>query len=291
MNRLFGISLFIIVSFSLGSCNIINPDEPIPTFIKIDSFNVLSVAPATHGSVSENISDAWVYVNSENIGNFQLPATVPVILEEGTDSADISIYAGIKVDGFSFNRRRYIFFEPYKTRLAYLQGQTQNWTPEVTYRTTNNYELLEDFESGNAFEASANTDTSITRTTDPAYLFEGTNSGLVYLDATHKSSNSVTTQSFILPSGNVKQSFMELDYKNDVPFTIEVQLSFPNSPTLIFELLSLNSRTDWNKVYINLTDLANGYPGRSINFIIRTSLPVSQNTGFVSIDNLKIITQ
>lgn len=289
MKKLLGLSLFSIVMLFVGSCNIINPDEPIPTYIRIDSFSVNSVDPSTHGSVSENISDAWVYVNNQNIGNFQLPAMVPVILEEGTDSADLSIFGGIKVNGFSFNRRRYIFYQPYSGRLAYKPGETQNLIPEIQYRSSNKYPLIEDFESGNAFVASSNTDTSITRTTDAQYLFEGANSGLIYLDALNKSSSSVTSQSFVLPSD--KESFIEIDYKGDLPLTIDVQLSATNSPTIIFELLSLNARSDWNKIYINLTDIGTGYPGAKVNFILRTALPVSQNTGFVAIDNLKVLTQ
>lgn len=289
MKRLLGLSLFSILMLFYGSCNIINPDEPIPTFIQIDSFNLRSVDPAKHGSISDNITDAWVYINGSNVGNFQLPATVPFILEEGADSADVSIYGGIKVNGFSSSRRRYIFYEPYSGRVASQPGKTENITPPIQYRSTNNYELIEGFETGNSFVATDNSDTSITKTTDPLYIKDGSNAGLIYLDGVNKSSSSVTVQNFSLPSD--RESFMELDYKGDLPFTIDAQVSFPGTPTIIFEVLSLNIREDWNKVYITLTDIGTTLPGRNVNFIIKTSLPVSQNTGFVAIDNLKIITQ
>ena len=289
MKKLIGVLLSFIVCLAIGSCNIINPDEPIPTFLQIDSVNVLSVAPGTHGSVSENISDVWVYVNNTNVGNFELPASVPFILEDGADSASLTIFAGIKVNGFSFNRRRYIFYEPYRAQIAKQEGKTINLTPVVEYRTTNNYELIEDFETGNSFVKSSGADTSIVRTSDPNYVFEGASSGLIRLGGTVKTANSVTVQSFQLPKD--KESFLELDYKCDLPFTIEMQLTSPNNPVIISELLSLKERANWNKIYISLTDIATQPSISSINFIIKSNLPVDKKTGFVAIDNFKIISQ
>ncbi len=279
-----GILLFVL---ALSSCNIINPDEQIPTYVKIDSITVASLDPVAHGSVSSNITDVWVYVNNSNIGNFELPAEIPILLD--IDSANVSFYAGIKVDGQSFLRRRYIFYTPYSGLIKRLPGKIQSISPRVEYRPSNVYHLIVDFENGNSFVSYSTTDTSIARMNIPPYVYEGAFSGLIALSGAKRTSQSITTQTFKLPSN--RESFVELDYKNDIPFTIEVQLSAPNAPVVVTELLSINTRMDWNKIYINLTNIAVNYPNSNISLIFKTALSPSQNEGFVAIDNVKIISQ
>lgn len=282
---LFGLLIFG-TFLSFYGCNIINPDEPIPTYIQIDSFDLVSTDPSTHGSVSENITDAWVYVDNHNVGNFELPATVPVLLEN--DSAELVVFAGIKSNGQSFFRRRYIFYEPYTQRIG-ITAATQNITPQIQYRSGLNFRMIEDFESGNSFLPYLAPDTSIERTSDPAYVFEGNTGGLIWLTNTERDARSITAQDFTLPTD--RETFLEMDYKSDVIFTVEVQIVTPASTVIVADLLSINAKENWNKIYINLTELATTYSGSKINFIIKTSLFPGQTSGFVALDNFKILSQ
>ncbi len=284
---LFG-ALILMTGFSFYSCNIINPDEPIPSYIKIDSFSIASTNPAYHGSVSDNITDAWVYVNSFNVGNFQLPATIPVLFEEGADSADIVIFGGIKNNGRSLSRRRYPFYVPYTGQLV-KSTQTQNIVPVIQYRDSLNFLLKEDFETGNSFVPYNSPDTSMARTSLAPYLFEGSSSGLIYFDGIHRDAQVITVQQFQF-SQNL-ESYLEVDYKCDIPFTLELQLVTPSSAVIVVDYLSVKASDDWNKIYINLTDIATNYFGSKVNFIIKAGLTPGQKSGFVAIDNFKIISQ
>ncbi len=274
--------------WNFSGCNIINPDEPIPYYITIDSFDVQSTNPGYHGSVSENISDAWVYVNNFNVGNFQLPATIPIVLED--DSASVSVFGGIKNNGQSASRRRYPFYEPYGVQLGQ-SNTTQHIIPKIKYRDSMDFKLVEDFETGNSFVpyTTASPDTGLDRTNDPAYLFEGANSGLIFLDGIRRDSRVITVQNFQFNQG--KEAYMELDYKCDIPFTVQIQLVTSASSVIVLDLLSIKARTDWNKIYINLTEIGNTYLGSTVNFMLRTNLTPGQTSGYVSIDNLKIISQ
>ena len=66
------ISLFALIFMS--SCELYNPAEPTPAYIHIDKF-ILNTAYLTEGSNSHKITDAWVYIDDQLLGCFELPAT------------------------------------------------------------------------------------------------------------------------------------------------------------------------------------------------------------------------
>ena len=113
----FIINLFFVLLI-YSSCNK-NLEAEIPSYIEIEEFNYLnngsSVIPHTDGYdnyQSTNISDVWVSMNGQTIGVFEMPCTIP-ILSDGNHSFDL--YPGIKVNGISGSREKYIFYEKYTT--------------------------------------------------------------------------------------------------------------------------------------------------------------------------------
>ena len=68
---------------SFSGCEIINPKEDTPSYLKINSIplNTRKSASETYGSNSNNIVDAWVFANGKLIGSFELPATIPILAE------------------------------------------------------------------------------------------------------------------------------------------------------------------------------------------------------------------
>ncbi len=279
-----GLILFVIWNFS--SCNIINPDEPLPSYITIDSFDLISTDMNYHGSVSTNIKDVWVNINTRNIGVFQLPATIPVLMEG--DSVDVTFFAGIEPNGQALQRRRYIFYEPYSQKIK-RSTTTQKISPKIQYRDGLNFLLNENFENGNSFIPYTNPDTGLDRSNLAPYVFEGAFSGLIFLDGTNRGSRVITTQSFEIPKN--QETFLEMDYKSDVEFAVEVQVVTNTSSVVVSTLLNIRARSEWNKIYINLTEIGTLYPGNKVNFILKTALSPNQTTGFVAVDNIKVVTQ
>ena len=90
----------------LASCNIINPSESEPAYLTIN--NITLQANSSEGGNTHNIKDAWVYVNSQLVGIYQMPATFPV-LEEGEQV--VEVFAGIKVNGITDYPDAYTFYE------------------------------------------------------------------------------------------------------------------------------------------------------------------------------------
>src|SRR3989337_3990814 len=84
-----------------------NKEEPIPSYIHIDAIN-LSTNYTIEGSSSNKILNAWIYIDDQSVGAFELPCTVPVL---AVGSHEIKIQAGIKENGIDATRIYYPFYE------------------------------------------------------------------------------------------------------------------------------------------------------------------------------------
>ena len=60
MHKLLYSALFICLSFS--ACNIINPKEQVPTYLRLDPFVFSNPDSSFTGSTTYSIPSAWVYV-------------------------------------------------------------------------------------------------------------------------------------------------------------------------------------------------------------------------------------
>ena len=56
----------------MQTCNLINPAEPTPALIQIDN-NQSTTNLTTQGSASHKIVDAWVYVDNQALGAYEMP--------------------------------------------------------------------------------------------------------------------------------------------------------------------------------------------------------------------------
>ena len=92
-------SIFILLL--LSSCELINPEEDTPAFIKIDNFDYTDVGTA-------KIVDAGVYIDNDLQGIYPIPNTIPV-LKQGNHS--VYIAPGIKENGISASRTNYPFYQ------------------------------------------------------------------------------------------------------------------------------------------------------------------------------------
>ena len=94
----------VLLASSYSSCDLINPDEQIPSFLRIDS---ISMATGNgEGNPDHNIVDAWVYENEKLLGIFELPAVIPILVD---GEANIRIRGGIKLNGQVGTRIPYLF--------------------------------------------------------------------------------------------------------------------------------------------------------------------------------------
>ncbi len=287
MKKLYPVILMCAIGLLSQSCNIINPKEEIPTYIFIDSIKLSNVAPSVHGSPSERIKDAWVYLDNNLIGAYELPAKVPLILLK--DSNEVSIRAGVWDNGISGTRVQYPYYLISNNLVPASPGNTIPLDVTTKYNENVSFHLIEDFEQGNSFIKFLNADTTLLRTGTLATDLRGANIAKMELNRTAGAigGQSITSQSVNIPS--TLQSYIEIDYRCNVPFTIAAQITGINAPVITGDIIGLRERADWNKVYINLTEYGVNNAGRDFNFMIKASLPDGQNEGFVEIDNFKVL--
>lgn len=270
--------LIFTVIFSSWGCNIINPQEQIPTYIHIDSFKF-------EGGRLHDIKCVTVYYNGDEIGTFDLPATVPVITS-GT-SGKLQLAPGILVNGRNERPIAYPFYKNHLSTLTSQAGKVVTIVPETGYFDSVKFYTISDFESGITKFSKWGGTTYIQTTSADSLKYEGTGSGIVILPSSADSSIDSTTTAFAIKAGI---AFIEFDYKTTTPFAVGLQATLANvistSPTFLAGILP-NDR--WQKFYLNATGFTSQYPADAYNMYIKAALQ-GQTNGRLLIDNIKLVT-
>ncbi len=288
----FVLSVFCVAIFS--SCEIYNPAEPIPAYIHIDKITLAknysgfpNSSTGDEGSLSNKITDAWVYIDEQLIGCFELPVTFPVLYE---GSHQIRIRAGIKVNGIAATRAPYPFYNDYNQTIYLGKGSKLNLTPSVTYNSSTHFAIMENFELvGNNMVKTIYSDTTLQTLTYPdPNVFEGNKSGIAYLGASGHKFECISVDSFLLPKGGASV-FLELNYKSNYSFIIGVK-AIGSVSTSQFAALSFNPSTTWNKGYVNLTPTITGaYTANSYKITIGMINNINSDSLVLLLDNIKLV--
>lgn len=269
---------------SVNSCDFINPEEPVPSYIHIDKFTLTTTSE--QGSSSSKITDAWVYVDDQLIGAFELPATFPV-LQEGIHN--VKIKPGIKVNGIAATRAIYPFYTYYSSDVTLIKDSAITINPTITYNASTVFEWKEAFEDGGiSIEKTMFSDTIMEKTSDVNALFEGNYSGVVHLDENHILYEGNSINNFDLPGGDTPV-FLEMNYKTNCEIYVGLYANSSTQSTP-FGILYLNKTDTWNKIYINLKTAVNsntGATGFQVFFHIEKSSDASSGT--ILFDNIKLI--
>ncbi len=272
---------------ALSSCELINPDEGIPSYIQIDTIT-LSTDYAAEGSASHKITDAWVYVDDELVGAYELPATIPV-LKSG--SHKITINAGIKMNGIAATRIPYPFYESYEVTTDLFPDSAISLEPNVNYYSSTTFAWKEDFESpGYTLEITSISDTILNRVSGTADVFEGNSSGLFsMLNPPHILFECKTINEYALPKGGTPV-FLELNYKCNNTFRIGIFANEAGLSTQVPQTILINKSENWNKIYVNLTNEVSLFVN-AINYNIYFGvIPDEGNPEpIVYVDNIKLI--
>ena len=209
------------------------------------------------GAASHKITDAWLYIDDDIQGCYELPATIPV-LERGNHR--VTIIPGIKLNGISKTRTINPFYTPYIIENYKLEEKViDTILPSTTYYPIDESSIVfrfkEDFERQVSLEETADSDTTITRTERDAP--ENWNdlennshySGYVWLgDSTNYFC--IASEEFRDLPNQGNSIFLEIDYKCDEVF--EVGLFAKISSVESIPLVYVNPSPTWNKIYINL---------------------------------------
>jgi hypothetical protein len=275
----------------LSACKKWDKPEQIPSYISIEKID-LSVT-ATQGTASHAIVDAWVYVDEQPVGVFDLPCTVP-ILAEGYHQ--IAIYPGIKNDGLVESRTKYVLMTEYLNNSIDLKrGQIISMTgvnqPVVTYDGPTEIDIWEENFDDVAidFNADPNSDVGVTFVNDSTIAFEGTGMGKIDMPSGYNFCRVITAQSFVLPLGG-KAVYVELNYNTNNTMAIGIQANQSGELTSLDNTVLNATNGLWKKVYINLTEITSQQVNAdSFKFIITVNKDDSGIAVVNYIDNFKVV--
>lgn len=272
------------IIFFLAGCQKDNSNESIPSYIHIDKIDVIDNANINEGSLSSNITDAWIYVDNELIGAFELPATVPVL---AAGEVNIKIKAGVKMNGISTTRIPYPFYKEYSTKVNLAREQITTITPRVKYLDNIVIPWREDFEDPSlSIDNGSKSDTIILL--EEEMPFEGSHSGRVVLEGDKLFFEMTSDTTYALPQTG-DAIFLELDFKTNSTITTGMYI---NAGTLVQQnaIVMLNPTEEWKKIYINLTKtVLNTINPRNFRIFFGILRSENSETTEAYFDNIKLI--
>lgn len=261
---------------------------PIPAWIEIDSMT-LSTIYADQGSANSRFTDAWLYVNSNLVGGFELPARVPVLAEGNTN---VLIWPGIQVNGIAGLRSPYLKVVPYQQNHNLTPGGVLKLNTIHEYDTTVLFKYLEDFEGsgGVSITQSNNSAGEFLGVNSAAVAFEGNNCGLIRHNGADNTITEIETLNWItLPKGGVG-IFFEMNYKSNTSFIISLLAKPIDGPNKKIGVIGINPSPEWKKIYITISPQVNDFAlGNQFKPLIGFARQPSIGTQEVYIDNLKIL--
>jgi len=270
--------LYLLIAITFFSCEKEEiTTEGIPSYIQINEI-VLE-----DESVTSNITDAWVYIDEQLQGVYELPANFPVLAE---GKHKLRIKAGIKDNGIASTRVIYPLYSSFIIdEQEFIADQTILINPNVNYLDSSIIKI-EDFDEGTGL----NFESTEISNVDYQILDENSN------QFGYASLTSDTLYQFEIASNkleNLPQAgspvYLELDYKCNTKFLVGVYVNLQQS-VLQKELLVINQKEDWNKIYINLTPTISEAVGADFfKVFIQMRRDFTLDTNTINFDNLKVV--
>lgn len=280
--------VFALLSLILSSCIKNNPD---PSWLTIEKWT-LTANPNLSGNEGElfhNISEAWVYVNDDCLGVFELPVKIPV-LKSG--SVNIKVYPGIKNNGVSATKKIYPFLKVYELNTTLTPNQNTQLSPSTQYVENTNF-IIEDFEGANVnFVNDPNTSiANYVLDNFDLQSFNGNTYARVQLNQNDSMWVAYTTFNSYLPKG--KEVYLEIDYytTNHVVTGLIAISPAGIKRNINYQLnRSTPQNVKWKKIYLDLRELigasdANAYFDHSFEALKHSDSDQTE----IRIDNIKVV--
>lgn len=255
-------AVFAVLIFN--GCNVFDREEQTPTYFFIDTFAVTTKSDNSQGSNAHDIKDAWVYVDGQLIGAFEVPVIIPVL---AMDTVRVTILAGIKKNGRSDDREIYPFYRALQDTLVLVPGRIDSFFPSITYHDSTQFKWIEDFEDRTiSFEPSGNNieEDSMRLTYDPSEVYNHSNlnqvSGYVEFDSINQKFENSSISKFTIPRNT--STYLEINYNLET----EAQIGFYaydqagiliDRVNVLYLFNTKNAVTkeyEWKKSYISLNE-------------------------------------
>lgn len=278
----------------LGGCNLINPEEEVPAYLHIMPFEVET--KAGEGSNSSLITEAWVFIDGDYLGAYSLPITIPII-EKGQRT--VRLKAGIRDSGVATYPEIYPFYEAYEVEMDLKAEQVDTIRPIVKYVDGISFALIEDFDGAfTQFSTIRIGSADNALTAQQIEVFEGNGSGKAVIDTSNSVVEINTDTKYTGFTSNGIKTYLEVDYKSDVPVAWGL-IGYTDNSSFgdgeLFYAAGFNPTSEWKKIYINLSDIPNNNREYSyFSLVFQGYIPVEDGNltldeAEIYLDNVKLI--
>ncbi|HOX77398.1 MAG TPA: hypothetical protein PLW31_05095 [Bacteroidales bacterium] len=286
--------LFSIFIITLTGCDKFEGDQTVPSYLKIDSILFIS-DNELEGTSNQKISDAWVFIDDDLIGGFELPALIP-ILKKGNHKLEVR--PGIILNGISDTRAPYPCIQPVIIEsLELFPDSIVTLSLTSNYYENSEFVWMEDFEDASlAIKASQNSDTAIYRTNGNLAYHDVYSefSGICYVDTANSFVQLVSVESnnqgFVFDRGDF--IFLEINYRNNIPIVVGVYIKLMDNTVQQRSFLIINPTEEWNKIYVNFTPIVNETTDAVYyNLYLEAQQQDDVENGYIMLDNIKLVTR
>jgi hypothetical protein len=269
-------------------------NNPNPSWLEVTEWTLISntFLSGAEGELTHNFSDAWVYIDDEVIGVFEVPFKIP-ILKSGP--CNIKLYPTVRNNGISATKKIYPFMEAYEISTELIQNQTTTINPVTKYNSMSQFSI-EDFEDPLNLNILVDQNTSAIKSTPTSNIdlqsFNGNFYGLIELNAIDSSWIASTQNQLSIAKG--REAYLEVDYYNSNSITtgliyVKPDNSTENNPNIRLQPQD-PSTIRWKKIYIDLKELI-GYSPNGSNFLqsFIAYLDEGKNESEIRLDNIKVV--
>jgi len=277
---------FLLLWLLISGCGITDTFSPVPAYIRLENPKVLT--DQSQGASTHKIKDVWVFQNGQIIGVYPLPAQVPLIVDE--QDQEILLLAGIRNNGANDSPAFYPFYKSIIVKKKFEQLKTENIPLEFSYINQVKFNLIADFEQVNlfGFDLDEKPSTGIVLSSEASAA--GQKSGKILLNKDYPFIEVATTDRILKSAGAPGKSYIEMDYFGEGEIAIGI-ISYQeggNTGGLEYKVV-LRPQTEWNKVYVEVTELINASSLKDYRIALAFSLPAGKDEGVCYIDNVKLV--
>ncbi len=291
-------SIFSLLLVSLLLMGCIKNNEA-PSWVEISEWDLQENPNSANetGQLTSNLSEAWVYLDGDLVGVFELPVKLP-ILKDGAHT--FKIYPAILNNGISATKKIYPFVEPYELIVDLEKNEVTKINPTTRYYSNVKF-WIEDFEDPTVDIAQGPSSLATLERISGGSILDLTinegSYGRIRLDATNyfyvgsTIANNNGQLNMNLPRG--REVYLEMDYHNTNQLTTGV-LAINNDGSATDNVnIRLNAQTGtvkWKKIYIDVREIVSGSTSANyFEFSFQSFLDADESIGEVNIDNIKAV--
>jgi len=277
--------LFLVFVFGQMSCDVINPEEEIPSYLKIASFELEETFDEETFGLGSKIVAANVLVDGETAGVISIPGKIPVFAE---GDVTITLDPLVQENGADNFLQIYPFFERIETSVTLTRQDSIEINPKTKY-STGNFFRGSTFSGSDEFfteDIDGNGFTQLIISPVGGQAGEGS-IGRIVLNADNAYYEAATSASSPIDISNATQVWLEVQYKSDVDFIFGVQ----GLDNVNLREFGVRAKDVWNTIYFDAASFLFSSGTTNFQLTMTASLPLSWSgdDAEILIDNVKLI--